>query len=261
MSGSGYDAHIVLSPEGRIFQVEYAMKAIEFSTTVLGILCKDGVVLAAERQVASKLHEPDSLATRRIFNIDTHIGCAVAGLLTDSRALVEHARNECTQYREQWDSPIPVDVLVKRLSDYMYQHTIYGGARPFGCSIIIAGQNPNSGKYELWKTEPSGVCWRYKGISIGKTNQAAKTELEKIDPKLGELEVSQGVKEAVKVIQAVRDENNTSRTYSIDLSYIGGDHGSRHQFASKSLKSECEEWAKNALEDEDDDDEDDDDEM
>lgn len=261
MSGSGYDSHIVLSPEGRIFQVEYAMKAIEFSTTVLGILCQDGIVLAAERQIASKLHEADSLATRRIFNIDTHIGCAVAGLLTDSRALVDFARNECASFRESWDSPIPVDVLVKRVSNYMYQHTIYGGSRPFGCSIIVGGQNPNTSKHELWMAEPSGVCWRYKGISIGKTKQAAKTELEKIDPKLGELPVTQGLKEAVKVIQAVRDENNTSRTFNIDLSFIGGENGDKHKFASDTLKAECEDWAKAALNDSDDEDDDEDDEM
>ena len=185
MSGSGYDSHIVLSPEGRIFQIEYAMKAIDFSSTVLGILCQDGVVFAAERQIASKMHEPNSLASRRIFNLDTHIGCAVAGLLTDSRALVDFARNECTNFRESWDKPIPVEALVKRIANYMFQYTIYGGARPFGCSIIVGGTNPDSGKHELWCAEPSGICWRYKGISIGKTKQAAKTELEKIDPKLG----------------------------------------------------------------------------
>merc|ERR1711881_541593 len=106
-----------------------AMKAIDFSSTVLGILCSDGVVFAAERQITSKMHEPDSLASRRIFNLDTHIGCAVAGLLTDSRALVDYARSECANFREQGDKPIPVEALVNRVSNYMFQYTISGGYR------------------------------------------------------------------------------------------------------------------------------------
>lgn len=260
MSGSGYDSHIVLSPEGRIFQIEYAMKAIDFSSTVLGILCQDGVVFAAERQIGSKLHEPNSLASRRIFNIDTHIGCAVAGLLTDARALVDFARNECASFRESWDAPIPVGVLVKRVASYMFQHTIYGGARPFGCSIIIGGLNHDTASHEIWMAEPSGVCWKYKGVSVGKTKQAAKTELEKIDPKLGELSVEQGIKEAVKVVHAVRDDSSSSRTYVIDLSAVGGDHGSRHKFVADDVKKAAEDWAKSALDSDDDEDDDDDDE-
>lgn len=262
MSGSGYDSHIVLSPEGRIFQIEYAMKAIDFSSTVLGILCKDGVVLAAERQVASKLHEPNSHAARRVFNVDTHIGCAVAGLLTDARALVDFARNECASFRESWDTPIPVEALVKRIANYVFQHTIYGGARPFGCSIIIGGQNVDKGNHELWMVEPSGICYRYKGVSVGKTRQAAKTELEKIDPKLGELTVDQAIKEAAKVVHAVRDDSNTSRSYVIDLSSVGGANGAKHKYVSEEVKKAAEDWAKSALDsDDDDDDEDDDDEM
>jgi len=263
MSGSGYDGHLVLSPEGRIFQVEYAMKAIEFTTTVLGIQCKDGIVFAAERQIMSKLHESSSIPARRIFNIDTHIGCAMAGLLTDSRALVDYARGECTSFRDKWDAPIPVDVLAKRISSYMFQHTIYNGARPFGCAMILGGYNESSKKHELWMCEPAGVCWRYKGVSLGKTKQATKTELEKIDPKLGEISVADGLKNAVKVVQAVRDENNSSKTFAIDLSFIGGDNGNRHRYASDKLRKECEEWATQQLDSDDseEDDEDDDEEM
>jgi len=256
--GTGYDSDIVLSPDGRIFQVEYAGKAVEHSTTVIGMLCNDGVVLAAERQVQSKLYEADSLSARRIYNIDTHIGCAVAGLLTDARSLIDIARNEATNYREQWQKPIPVDVLVKRVSNYMFQYTLNGYYRPFGCAIIVAGTNSDTGKSELWMADPSGVCWRYKAIAVGKTRQAAKTELEKVD--LGAVSCAQGIKELTKVVHAVRDENQAHKQFMIDVSHVGPSTNGRHCFVSENQKTEAESWAQNEL-NSDSEDDDDDDEM
>jgi len=256
MSGSGYDSDIVLSPDGRIFQVEYAMKAVEHSTTVIGMLCEDGVVLAAERQVTSKLYESDSMSARRIYNIDTHIGCAVAGLITDARSLIDIARNEATSYREQWQKPIPVEILVKRMCRYMFQYTLNGMYRPFGCAIIVGGTNPDSGKHELWMADPSGVCWRYRGVAIGKTRQAAKTEMEKVS--LGEISCEQAVKECAKVIHAVRDENQSHKTFVLDISTVGTKTAGRHKFVTEDDKKAAESWAENELnsdsEDEDDDD-------
>jgi len=257
--GTGYDSDIVLSPDGRIFQVEYAMKAVEHSTTVLGMLCEDGVVLAAERQVQSKLYEADSLSARRIYNIDTHIGCAVAGLLTDARSLIDIARNEAANYREQWNKPIPVDVLVKRVSNYMFQYTLNGYYRPFGCAIIVGGTNPDTKKSELWMADPSGVCWRYKAIAIGKTRQAAKTELEKVE--VGSLSVQQGIKECVKVVHAVRDENQAHKQFVIDVSHVGATTDNRHKFIPDQVKTAAESWAQNELNSDSEDEDDDDDEM
>jgi len=258
--GSGYDSDIVLSPDGRIFQVEYAMKAVEHSTTVIGMLCEDGVVLAAERQVQSKLYENDSLSQRRIYHIDTHIGCAVAGLLTDARSLIDVARAEATNYREQWNKPIPVELLVKRFCRYMFQHTLNGYYRPFGCAVIVGGTNPDTGKHELWMADPSGVCWRYKGVAIGKTRQAAKTEMEKI--KLGEIKCDQAIKECMKVVHSVRDENQSHKEFMVDCSVVGVPNNGRHKFVSEEVKSQAETWATNELNsDSEDDDDDDDDEM
>lgn len=256
--GTGYDSDIVLSPDGRIFQVEYAMKAVEHSTTVLGMVCNDGVVLAAERQVQSKLYESNSLSARRIYNIDTHIGCAVAGLLTDARSLIDIARNEASNYREQWQKPIPVDVLVKRVSNYMFQYTLNGYYRPFGCAVIFGGTDPSTKKPELWMADPSGVCWRYKAIAIGKTRQAAKTELEKVQ--LGEINCEQGVKELTKVVHAVRDENQAHKQFLIDVSHVGVKTNGRHKFVGESAKEDAEQWAKNELNSDSEDDDDDDDE-
>jgi len=235
------------------------MKAVEHSTTVLGMLCSDGVVLAAERQVTSKLYESDSLSHRRIYNIDTHIGCAVAGLITDARSLIDIARSEATNYREQWQKPIPVEILVKRMCRYMFQYTLNGMYRPFGCAVIVGGTDPDTGKHELWMAEPSGVCWRYKGVAIGKTRQAAKTEMEKVE--LGSLTSAQAVKECAKVIHAVRDENQAHKTFVLDISSVGGDTNGRHKFVSATQKEEAETWAKAELDSDSDDDDDDDEEM
>lgn len=255
--GSGYDSDIVLSPDGRIFQVEYAKKAVERSSTILGLLCKDGAVLVAERQVMSPLHEPDSLCARRIYNIDTHIGCAVAGLLTDSRHLISLAREEATSYRDQWNKPIPVEVLVRRVTMYMFQYTLNGYYRPFGCSIIIAGTNPDTKKSELWMADPSGVCWRYKAAAIGKTQQASKTELEKID--FSTITMAEGIKELTKVVHAVRDDNLTHKKFVIDVSTVSAGTN-KHAFVSNEAKLEAETWAKQQLDSDDDSDGDDSDE-
>lgn len=247
MAGSGYDGHLVLSPEGRIFQVEYAMKTLDFSTTILGLLCKDGVVLAAERQVLSPLHEENAISSKRIFNIDTHIGCVMAGLLTDSRALVDFARSESTSFRNQWAAPIPVDILAKRTANFMFQHTIYNGCRPFGCSMTMGGYNQNTDSFEMWQCEPNGVAWRYKGVSLGSNKNAAKTELERLDPKLGNLCVIEGARNACKIIHGVRDQQSTKK-YAIDISFIGGIHGKTHKTVSEQMKHQFEEWAKLELE-------------
>lgn len=255
--GSGYDSDIVLSPDGRIFQVEYAMKAVEHSTTVIGMLCEDGVVLAAERQVQSKLYENNSLSSRRIYHIDSHIGCAVAGLLTDARSLIDIARSEATSYREQLNKPIPVEILVKRFCRYMFQHTLTVFSRPFGCAVIVGGTNPDTGKHELWMADPSGVCWRYKGVAIGKTQQAAKTEMEKI--KLGSIKCEQAIKECMKVVHSVRDENQAHKEFMVDVSCVGQPNNGKHEFVSEEVKLSAEQWAKTELDS--DSEEDDDDEM
>merc|ERR1712066_853346 len=210
--------------------------------------------MAVERQVASKLHEPDALSQRRIYSIDRHIGIAVAGVHADARHLVEHARGEAESYRESWQKPMPVHLLVKRLSFYAFQYPLNGFYRPFGCSVLISGQN-DQGKFELWMVEPSGVSYRYKAISIGKTRQAAKTELEKLD--FDQINLEQAVKNAAKVIHGVRDENaSANKDFIIDMSVIGTPTGGMHQFVSTQVKKEAEDWAKNELDSDSEEDED-----
>ena len=121
--GTGYDLSAAqFSPDGRVFQVEYALKAVENSSTAIGIRCNDGIILGVEKLVTSKLHESDS--NQRIFNVDKHVGMAVAGLLTDAREVVDIARNEASNYRLQYGTPIPPKFLTERVAMYMHAYTL-----------------------------------------------------------------------------------------------------------------------------------------
>ncbi|CAF5198689.1 unnamed protein product [Rotaria magnacalcarata] len=175
--GSGYDLSASqFSPDGRVFQVEYANKAVEASGTVVALRCKDGVAFAIEKIVTSRLYESGS--NKRIHNVDKHIGMAVAGLLADARQLLTVARDEAKQYKYDYGVSIPVKYLADRLAMYMHAYTLYGFVRPFGCFILLAAYESDGP--QLYGVEPSGVTYGYYGIAVGKAQQTAKTEIEKL---------------------------------------------------------------------------------
>merc|ERR1711990_1164535 len=177
-TGSGYDLSAsTYSPDGRLFQVEYANKAVENAGTVIGLKVKDGILLAVEKLVQSKLLVPG--ANRRIATVDTHAGLATAGLLADGRHLGNRATEEAENYREQYHSPAPVKILADRLGLYCQAYTLYSSVRPFGLSAILGGVDKAYGP-SLFCIEPSGVYWGYRGCAIGKGRQLAKTEIEKL---------------------------------------------------------------------------------
>ncbi|KAJ8968754.1 hypothetical protein NQ314_002127 [Rhamnusium bicolor] len=195
--GTGYDLSASqFSPDGRVFQVEYAMKAVENSGTVIGLRGTDGIVLAAEKLILSKLHEPGT--NRRIFNIDKHIGMAFSGLIADARQIVEIARKEAANYRSQYGVSIPLKYLNDRVSMYMHAYTLYSAVRPYGCSVILASYEEN--EPVMYLIDPSGVSYGYYGCATGKAKQSAKTEIEKL--KLGNLSCRDIVKEAAKIVFA-----------------------------------------------------------
>ncbi|PKL63719.1 MAG: proteasome endopeptidase complex, archaeal, alpha subunit [Methanomicrobiales archaeon HGW-Methanomicrobiales-3] len=160
----GYDRAItVFSPDGRLYQVEYAREAVKRGTTAVGIKAKDGVVLIVDKRVSSKLLEASSI--EKIFKIDEHIGVASSGLVGDARALVDRARVECQINRVSYDEPIEVEALSKKLCDHMQTLTQYGGIRPYGTALLIAGVS--DGEYRLFETDPSGTLLEYKATGIG----------------------------------------------------------------------------------------------
>lgn len=247
--GTGYDLSAAqFSPDGRVFQVEYAAKAVENSSTAIGIKCKDGIVFAVEKLITSKLHEDDS--NQRVFNIDKHIGMAVAGLLTDARSLVEIAREEASNYRMRYGSSIPLKYLTERVSMYMHAYTLYAAVRPFGVSVLLS--SCVDGVPEMYMIDPSGIPLGYHGCAAGKAKQTAKTEIEKLD--LGNFTCHDALKDAARIIHIVHDEVK-DKTFQLQMSWVCNETGGLHQMVPDNLLEQAETLAKNALDESDSDDE------
>jgi len=173
--GAGYDRAItVFSPDGKLFQVQYAQEAVKRGLTAMGIKVKEGVVLAAEKRIRGKLVEETSI--EKIFQVDEHIGSAASGLIADARVLIDHARVEAQIHKLRYDEPISVQTLAKKIGDTKQLYTQHGGVRPFGARLLIAGVD--NGKSYLFETDPSGVVAAYKCQVIGGGAQTAAEFLE-----------------------------------------------------------------------------------
>lgn len=159
-----YDRAItVFSPDGRLFQVEYAREAVKRGTTTVGVKFEDGVVLIVDKRINSDLIEPDSI--EKIFKIDSHLGCATSGLVADARVLVDRARLDSQMNKLSYGEDIDVETLVKRTCDFKQTYTQYGGVRPFGTALLIAGVDSRGA--HLFETDPSGALMAYKASAIG----------------------------------------------------------------------------------------------
>ena len=170
-----YDRAItVFSPDGRLFQVEYAREAVKRGTTTVGLKFKDGVVLIVDKRIASRLMEPKSI--EKIFQIDHHIGCATSGLVADARILVDQARIIAQINKVTYDENMGVEDLVKRICDYKQNYTQYGGVRPFGTALLVVGVD-DMGEH-LFETDPSGALVSYKAGSIGAGRNAVMEVFE-----------------------------------------------------------------------------------
>ncbi|XP_075241261.1 proteasome subunit alpha type-3-like [Convolutriloba macropyga] len=248
--GTGYDLSASqFSPDGRVFQVEYATKACENSGTIVGVRCKDGVVLAAEKIITSKLYCRHT--QQRIMNVDAHIGMAFSGLVADAYQLCNIARDEAADYRVQHGMPIPPEYLASRVSQYVHAYTLYAALRPFGVTTFLASYH--NGKSDLHVVEPSGVFYSYNASASGKAKANAKTELEKIKDFQG-LSVRDAVCEAAKVIYTVHDEVK-DKDFELEMSWISASEtGERHQKVPKELFDHAVTQAKAAVADSDSDD-------
>jgi len=159
-----YDRAItVFSPDGRLFQVEYAREAVKRGTTTVGLKYKDGVILIVDKRITSRLIEPESI--EKMFQIDDHIGCATSGLVADARVLVERARIDAQVNEVTYNRKIEIKTLVTRLCDFKQTYTQYGGVRPFGTALLIAGVDDSGPR--LFSTDPSGAMIEYKATSEG----------------------------------------------------------------------------------------------
>ena len=205
-----YDRAItVFSPDGRLFQVEYAREAVKRGTTTVGVKFKDGVVLIVDKRLSSKLIEPKSI--EKIFKIDSHIGCATSGLVADARALVDRARIECQVNAFNYSEDLAVETLVKKICDFKQSYTQYGGVRPFGTAMLMAGIDA-SGPH-LYETDPSGAMMAYKAGGIG----AGRNEVMEVFEKdfKDNMTQNQAVNLGLKALSAANENNLKSEVVEI----------------------------------------------
>ena len=170
----GYDRAItVFSPDGRLYQVEYAIETVRRGAIALGIKCSEGIVIAVEER-PRKLQI--SKIAQKIFQIDDHVGVAAAGYIPDARSQVDNARFFSQSNKMIYDEPVEVETIVKHLADQSQQYTQYAGVRPFGVALILGGVV--GGKPELFLTDPSGTYISYNAIAIGSGSDKVTDFLE-----------------------------------------------------------------------------------
>ncbi len=205
----------VFSPDGRLFQVEYAREAVKKGSTTIGIKFDGGVMLIVDRRVTSKLLEPKS--TEKIHEIDDYIGCATSGLVADARILVDEARKQAQVHRVNYGENIGVEMLVKKICDHEQNFTQYGGARPFGTALLVAGTDDIGA--HLFETDPSGALVAYKATGIGNGRPAVMEMFEKEFEDGMSLE--NAAKLGLKALSAAIEESLKADSVEIGVAEVG----------------------------------------
>lgn len=198
-----YDSRTtIFSPEGRLYQVEYAMEAIGHAGTCLGILASDGIVLAAERRNTNKLLD-EVFTAEKIYKLHDDMACSVAGITSDANVLTNELRQIAQRYLLQYGESIPCERLVSWLCDIKQAYTQYGGKRPFGVSILYMGWDKHYG-FQLYQSDPSGNYSGWKATCIG-NNSAAAVSILKQEYKEGETDLKSALALAIKVLSKTLD--------------------------------------------------------
>ncbi|MFB6131791.1 MAG: archaeal proteasome endopeptidase complex subunit alpha [Halanaeroarchaeum sp.] len=205
MQGQGqqqaYDRGItIFSPDGRLYQVEYAREAVKRGTASIGVRANDGVALLVDKRIRSPLMEQSSV--EKLHRADEHVGIASAGHVADARRLIDFARRDAQIDRLRYEEPIGVEALTKDVTDHIQQYTQIGGARPFGVALLIGGLE--NGEPRLFETDPSGTPYEWKAIAIGSDRGDIQSYLE--DEYDDEATIDEAVSLAIRALGSVRDE-------------------------------------------------------
>jgi len=164
------------SPDGRVHQVEYAIEAINQAGTCVGILCSDGIIMAAELRTTSKLLAPVK-SSEKTYKIDDHCSSMVAGLTSDANVLINQVRLNSQRYLYRYNEPMPIEQIVRSVCDYKQSYTQFGGLRPFGVAFLFAGWDSHFG-FQLYETSPAGNYFGWKATVIGANHQAGESLLK-----------------------------------------------------------------------------------
>jgi len=209
-----YDRGItIFSPDGRLYQVEYAREAVERGSASVGIRTADGVVLAADRRARSPLIEEESI--EKIHSIDDHVGVASAGHVADARQLVDFARQQAQIDQLRYDEPVGVEALTKRVTDHIQQYTQTGGARPFGVALVVGGIE--NGQPRLFEADPSGTPYEWQAVAIGGNQEDIQRHLETEYSE--EMDLAGGIDLALESLALAEDslEANDVHVSTVDI--------------------------------------------
>ena len=225
----GYDRTATMfSPEGHLLQVEYAEKTVRLGHSSLGMVCEDGVFILADKRITDNLIALKS--TSRVYEIDEHLISSVAGIVSDARVLIERAQVLAQQHRVTYDSAIEPELIIKNISNIKQQFSQYGGARPFGVSLMLAGINGK--KPELYVSDVTGNYLSYNANAIGEDDEKIKVKLREHYKK--DLTIKKGVKLALEIYKEVQGEKfNINR---FELGYIKTDEGKLKKVEGKDIQ-------------------------
>lgn len=199
-----YDSRTtIFSPEGRLYQVEYAMEAISHAGTCLGILAEDGILLAGECRNTNKLLD-GSIFAEKIYKLNDNMVCSVAGITSDANVLTNELRVIAQRYQFSYGESMPCEQLVSYLCDIKQAYTQYGGKRPFGVSILYMGWDKHYG-YQLYQSDPSGNYGGWKATCIGNNFGAAISMLKQEISETEKITLAQAKDLAVKVLSKTLD--------------------------------------------------------
>ena len=209
----GYDrAATMFSPDGHLLQVEYAEKTVRLGSSSIGLICKDGVVIVADRRVRDKLIAPES--ANKIYEIDEHIVATAAGILSDARILIENSQVLAQQNRVTYGSPIEPISVIRMIADRKQMFTQYGGARPYGVAVLLGGVNKD--KAYLYTSDVTGNFFAYRANAIGENDEKIKEILRKDYDENSTIE--EGIKFALKVFRDLLEKNFDLQRF--DVGYI-----------------------------------------
>ena len=212
----GYDrAATMFSPEGHLLQVEYAEKAVRLGSSSIGMVCSDGIFILADKRNDDSLVVSDS--AQKVYEIDNHMIASVAGLVADARVLIDKVQVLAQQSRVTYDSPIEPELIIKEISNLKQQFTQYGGARPFGVSVMIARLQDKKGR--LYTSDITGNYYEYFANAIGEEDSKIKDILREKYKK--EINLKKGIELAVDAMKKVK--GNKFKIEKLEIAYLEND--------------------------------------
>ncbi len=208
----GYDrAATMFSPDGHLLQVEYAEKTVKLGSSSIGLVCKDGVLLIADRRIRDILIAPES--ANKIYEIDDHVVLSAAGISSDARILVDKAQVLAQQNRVTYNSPIEPISVIRMIADNKQMYTQYGGARPFGVAIMLGGVK--NGNAHLYVTDVTGNYLAYRANAIGENDEQIKEHLRR-DFK-DDMTIEEGIKFVMKIFKEIFGKNFDVNRFDIGI--------------------------------------------